>query len=174
MTVFVHTITALSRFFGGVAAAMVVTSLALVCDMVVMQYALGVPAPWPSEIVSYLIIGMTFLGTPYVFAVGRQISFALPARRVPGRFGTIARAIVALLSLAFAGLLFIVGLALLAEAAHEGWRSDDVAWIALWIPYLSLPLGAALLALECLAELAATISAQDTGGESVDAEGFAD
>jgi len=178
MAVFVHTITALSRFFGGIAAAMVVTSLVLVGDMAVQEFALGVPPPWPSEIVSYFMISVIFLGTPYVFATGRHVSFALPARRGKSALGRTQHALAALLSFGFAALLFILGLALIAEAAHEGWHSDDVAWMALWIPYLSLPLGATLLALQCLAEVIVSISG---GGDlvpdsigAIDAGGFPD
>jgi len=49
------------------------------------------------------------------------------------------------------------------------------AWMALWIPYLSFPLGAALLALQCLAELAAIVSGREsTAGDAADAAGFPD
>ena len=179
MSVFVHTITALSRFFGGVAAAMVVTSLVLVGDMAVMEFAYGVPAPWPSEVVSYLVISVIFLGTPYVFATGRHVSFALPARRANSALGRLQHALTAILSFGFAALLFILGLALIAEAAHEGWHSDDVAWMALWIPYLSLPVGATLLALQCLAEVMVAVSGADSDSSpdaagGMDAEGFPD
>jgi TRAP-type C4-dicarboxylate transport system permease small subunit len=179
MAVFVHTITALSRFFGGVAAAMVVTSLVLVGDMAVMEFAYGIPAPWPSEIVSYLVISVIFLGTPYVFATGRHVSFALPSRRANSALGRMQHALTAILSFGFAALLFILGLALIAEAAHEGWHSDDVAWMALWIPYLSLPLGATLLALQCLAEVMVAVSGTDGDSSpdavgAMDAEGFPD
>lgn len=175
MTVFIRTITALSRFFGGLAAAMIAVSLVLVCQMVVMEFWFGVPPPWPSEIVSYLMMGVAFLGTPYVFATGGQVAIGHYGRPT-ARFSSRARrAVVALASLVFALMFALAGVTLLSEAVREGWRADDAAWMALWIPYLSLPLGAALLALQCLAELAAIVSG-DTGYESDEADdnGFPD
>ncbi|HLF59448.1 MAG TPA: TRAP transporter small permease subunit [Alphaproteobacteria bacterium] len=171
MNALIRTVTAISRFFAGIAAAMVATSLVLVCQMVVMEYALGVPAPWPSEIVSYLMMGVAFFGTPYVFATGGHVAIGLFTHR-PGR---IRGAIVVLVSLGFAMAFTVTGVALLAKAVSEGWKADDAAWMALWIPYLSFPLGAALLALQCLAELAAIVSGREsTAGDAADAAGFPD
>jgi len=174
MIAFIRTVTALSRFFAGIAAAMVATSLLLVCQMVVMEYVLGIPAPWPSEIVSYLMMGVAFLGTPYVFATGGHVAIGLFAGHSNAPAGRARAALVALVSFCFAVMFTLAGVALLVEAVRQGWRADETAAIALWIPYLSFPLGAALLALQCLAELAAIASGRESGaGEAADA-GFPD
>lgn len=162
MTAIIRIVTALSRFFGGVAAAMVVTSLVLVCQMVVMEYVLAVPAPWPSEIVSYLMMGVAFLGTPYVFATGGHVGIGSLAHRLASPGGRIRGALSAFMSLVFAAGMTAMGIAVLAKAVREGWQADDAAWVALWIPYLTLPLGSALLALQCIVQLLAVVS-----GESV-------
>ena len=164
MTAIIGIVTALSRFFGGVAAAMVVTSLVLVCQMVVMEYVLGVPAPLPSEIVSYLMMGVAFLGTPYVFATGGHVGIGFLAQRSASPGGRIRGGLAALMSLVFAAAMTAMGIALLAKAVREGWQADDTAWVALWIPYLTLPLGSALLALQCIVQLLAVISGEVVAG----------
>ena len=161
MTSIIRIVTAVSRFFGGVAAAMVVTSLALVCQMVVMEYVLGVPAPWPSEIVSYLMMGVAFLGTPYVFATGGHVGIGSLAHRSTGPGGRIRGTVSAFVSLAFAAGMTMMGIAVLAKAVREGWQADDAAWVALWIPYLTLPLGSGLLMLQCIVQVLAVVSGED-------------
>jgi TRAP-type C4-dicarboxylate transport system permease small subunit len=175
MTGFVRSITALSRFFGGIAAVMVVVSLVLVCQMVVMEFVLGVPSPWPSEIVSYLIMGVTFLGTPYVFASGGHVAIGLFSGHSRAPRSRLRRAVVSLISLGFALGFTATGIAVLTKAVSEGWQADDPAWIALWIPYLTFPLGAALLSLQCVAELAAILTGHpESETEAADAAMFPD
>lgn len=164
MTAIIRIATTLSRFFAGIAAAMVVTSLLLVCQMVVMEYVLGVPAPWPSELVSYLLMGVAFLGTPYVFATGGHVGIGPLMHRSASPAGRIRGALIALVSLFFAVALTVMGIALLAKAVREGWRADDANWVALWIPYLTLPLGSALLVLQCVAQLAAAATGESEAG----------
>ena len=161
----VRFITALSRFFGGVAAALMVLILILVCQMAVMKYGLNMLVPWPPEIVAYLMMGVTFLGAPYVFAAGGHIAVDLFAGPRDPRTGRMRRTIATALSFVFAGGLTAAGIALLQEASAEGWRSDSAVWVALWVPYLTMPVGAALLTLQCVAEFAALISGRDSAGE---------
>jgi TRAP-type C4-dicarboxylate transport system permease small subunit len=175
MNAFIRTVTALSRFFAGLAAAMVATSLVLVCQMAVMEYIRGVPAPWPSEVVSYLMMGVVFLGTPYVFATGGHVALGVFLPRPGTAAGRFRRAAVAAISLGFAVTFAVMGSVLMAASVSENWQADDLGWMALWIPYLSFPLGAALLVLQCLAELAAVALGIETDpGAAGGASGFPD
>ncbi len=175
MAEIIRWIGALSRFFAGIAAAMLVISVALVCQMAVMEYWVGVPAPWLSDVVSYLMIGITFLGTPYVFATGGHVTVDFYGRPPGSSIGRLRRALAALISGVFAVAFTIASAALLFEALHQGWRGDDSGWMALWIPYLTLPIGTGLLSLQCLAEVVAAASGEtDLGEEAADAAGFPD
>lgn len=174
MSALVSIITSLSRFFGGVAMALVALSLFFVCQEAVMKYGLGVPAPVSADIVVYLMMGVTFLGAPYVFATGGHIAvdlYAGPQHRGASRG---RRAVSLLLSLLFAGAFTAAGVALLLETLRQGWRLDQAAWVALWIPYLTLPLGAGLLTLQCLAEIVALLSGGQVPEEPADGAGFPD
>lgn len=175
MSALVVSVTALSRFFGGIAMALVVLNVFLVCQSAVMNYGFGVPAPVPPEIVAYLMMGVTFLGAPYVFATGGHIAVDLFAGQRHARASRLRRGVSLLLSLLFAGALTAAGVALLLEAVRGGWRGDEAAWLALWIPYLTLPLGGGLLMLQCLAEFAALLSGQTSAGDdAADTTGFPD
>lgn len=175
MSALVSFVTALSRFFGGIAMALVVVSLFLVCQTAVMKFGFGIPAPVPPEIVVYLMMGVTFLGAPYVFATGGHIAVELFAGPRHAEASHLRRGVSLLVSLVFAGGLTVAGVALLLEAMHGGWSGDEAVWLALWIPYLTLPLGAGLLTLQCAAEFAALLSGQaDAGERTADTDGFPD
>ena len=175
MSAFVRFITALSRFFGGIAMALVALSLFLVCQNAVMDFGFGIPAQVPPELVAYLMMGVTFLGAPYVFASGGHIAVDLFTGPRHARAGRLRRGISLLLSLIFAAGFTAAGIALLLEALQGGWRGDEAAWLALWIPYLTLPLGAGLLTLQCLAGLAGLLSGEAAADVSAaDITGFPD
>ncbi len=57
------------------------------------------------------------------------------------------------LAFAFVVVLFVVCTAYWYEAWSENWRSDTVWRARLWIPYLAMPIGLALLVLQYAAEL---------------------
>ena len=175
MSALVRFITALSRFFAGVAMALMALILVLVCEMAVMEYGFDLPPAWPPEIVSYLMMGVTFLGAPYVFAAGGHIAVDLFAGPQDPLSSRLRRMTATALSFVFAGGFTAAGIALLLEASTQGWRVDEAAWVALWVPYLTLPLGAAVLTLQCAAEFAALVMGKDSAGERpADAGGFPD
>ncbi|MGB8275863.1 MAG: TRAP transporter small permease [Alphaproteobacteria bacterium] len=159
MATFIRLITSLSRFLGGVAAALVAASLVLVCMMVVMRIGLGEPAPWPADIVTYLMMGLTFLGAPYVMSVHGHVTLSVMQKRGGHRWRVVLSVLAALVSGAFALAVTWAGARLIDVAVGEGWRADATFGLALWIPYLSLPVGSFLLALQCLAEILARVGA---------------
>ena len=86
MTILIRLISALSRFCGGVAVALIVAALALVGDMVVLRYGLGRPAPWQAEIVTYLMMAVTFIGAPYALVTRGHVAIDVVPRLL-GRRG---------------------------------------------------------------------------------------
>jgi TRAP-type C4-dicarboxylate transport system permease small subunit len=153
MATLIRLITNLSRFLGGVSAALIAVSLILVCQVAVMRFGFGDPAPWPTDVVTYLMMGLTFLGAPYVQSVRGHVTLIVMQKQA-GHGGRVALSVVAaLFSLVFALLVAWAGVRLLGTAVREGWRDDNGLGLALWIPYLALPVGSALLALQCLVEV---------------------
>ena len=143
----------LSRLFGGVAAAMIVTAALVVCQMVFLRYALGESTIWQTEFVTYILIAATFLGSPYVLLVRGHVSIGLlplylsPRYRLPlAWFGM-------LLSFAFCLLMAWLGWQLVREAYLQNWHSETLWEPRLWIPYLSIPAGMGLLALQYAVEM---------------------
>ncbi len=165
MTALLRLISALSKFCGGVAAALLVTIVVLVCQMVALRYGFGEPATWQAELVTYLVIALTFIASPYVLITRGHVNMDVLPRYL-GRQGRILLALVAaLLSLGFCVGLTWAGLGLLREAIAEGWRADAVAGVGLWIPYVALPIGIGLLALQYVADIVGYLAGREPSVE---------
>ena len=146
-----------STVAGWCAAAMIVAAVAITCQMIFVRFVLNGSTVWQTEAVVYLMIAATLIGLPYVQRLRGHVNVDL----VPlALHGTARRALALLVLAVSAG---IVGLMLVyaAEFWHlawsRGWRSDTVWGVALWKPYLALPLGLALLLLQLLADLLAVV-----------------
>jgi TRAP-type C4-dicarboxylate transport system permease small subunit len=165
MALFIRLVTALSKFCGGFAAALIVVTLALVCQMVVLRYGLGQPAARQAELVTYLVIAVTFIASPYVLATRGHVNMNVLPRYLGGRGRTALALLASLFSLGFCLGLVWAGLDLLYEAVAEGWRTDAVEDVGLWIPYLSLPLGVGVLALQYVADILGSVTGRGNGDD---------
>lgn len=153
MGAFAKGVAALSRFFGVVAALMIVLSVLVVCQMVFVRAVLGQSTIWQTPFVTYLLVGATFLGSPYVLLLKGHVNVDLLPLYLPHPARKVLAFLAAALSLAFCLLLFVKGVEFWHEAYVKRWTSSSVWRIPLWIPYLSLPLGMGLICLQYLADI---------------------
>ena len=135
------------------AAGMIVTAALVVCHMVFLRYALGESTIWQTEFVSYILIAAVFLGSPYVLILRGHVSIGLLPLHLPHKYRLALAWFSMLVSFAFCLLIAWLGGQLAREAYAEGWRSESVWEPRLWPPYLSIPLGMGLLALQYMAEM---------------------
>jgi len=153
MSSLLKAVDAVSKFFGIMAALLVTSAIVVVCQMVVLRYFLNQSTVWQTEYVTYVIVAATFLGAPYVLLVKGHVNVdLLPHYLAPGP----KKAMAILASLI--ALLFCAGLAwqaclLLGDAIEGGWVTDTVWELPLWIPYLPMAFGMALLCVQYVAEM---------------------
>jgi TRAP-type C4-dicarboxylate transport system permease small subunit len=145
----------LSQLGAVLAVGLLLAAVLVICEMVFVRYVLAGSAIWQHEFVTYSLVGATFIGAPYVLLTGGHVNVDL----VPLYLGARGRRRLTLLgllvSLAFCTILAGYGFVFWYEAFVNDWLSETVWRPPLWIPYAALPLGMALLALQCLAELLA-------------------
>lgn len=153
MATYVRVVSALSRFFGLVAMLLLAAAVLVVCYMIFVRYVLGWSTIWQTEFVIYAIVAATFLGSPMVLLQRGHVNVdLLPNAAGPG--GRLAMKLAAdLVSLSFAAVLAWSGWVYFHEALVEGWTTETVWALPLWIPLLPLPLGIGLLGLQYIAEL---------------------
>ncbi|MEO8080578.1 MAG: TRAP transporter small permease [Caldimonas sp.] len=139
---------AASRFFGVMAAGLILVSIGVVCEMVFVRAVLGQSSIWQTEFVTFAIIAATFLGAPYILLTRGHVAvdvvplmISVPARRALYLFGRI-------LALGFCAFFLYGSWPWWQEAWSSGQTTSSIWRARLWIPYLSLPVGLGLLCLQ--------------------------
>lgn len=161
MRSFIGVVAVLSRVTGVFAALLIVAAVLVVCHMVFVRSLLGWNTIWQTEFTTYALVAATLIGSPYVLLTHGHVNCDIvpiiargPARR---RLAYAADA----LGLVFVGFLAVHGWEFWWEAWSGNWYSDTVWRVPLWIPYLSLPLGMTLLALQYVARMLAVFTGAD-------------
>ncbi|MEZ5936146.1 MAG: TRAP transporter large permease subunit [Alphaproteobacteria bacterium] len=150
----------LTQAAGALAAVVLVVMTGIVCFEIFSRYVLNEPTWWGSEIVTYLLVGMTFAGLAAAQRSGEHVRVellldALPAER---------RAALEIFS-NWLGLIFVLfagwQMALFNAAEYV---NDTRDWGLLatpqWIPELPVTIGYAIFALSIFADLVAASRAE--------------
>ncbi len=158
---FLRLVAAISTLAGWCSAAMIVIAVAITCQMIFIRFVLNQSTIWQTEAVIYLVIAATLVGLPYVQRLRGHVNVDL----FPLSLGPRARFLLSLVTLSTSILIVAVMLFYGFEYWHvawsRGWTSDTVWGVRLWIPYLSIPVGFGLLALQLFADLVAVILGVD-------------
>lgn len=150
---FVRIVHALSRTCGVLAAGMIVVAVLITCQLIFVRFVLNESTIWQTEAVTYLMISATLIGLPYVQLLRGHVNVDLLPLLLPMGARRLLTVLVVLLTLTVVGLMLFYGYELFAMAYAGGWRSDTVWGVELWIPYLALPIGFGLFALQLVADL---------------------
>ncbi len=114
---------------------------------VVTRYGFGFSIAWSEEISSFLMIWVTFLGAGLALREGRHVAIDFLQDHMPEGARRILRIALGLVILAFFCLLVFYGI----QFVIFGWsKLTIVTLIPRGIPYLAVPIGAAMFALHLL------------------------
>ena len=153
MDSFIRAGTWLSRVAGVTGALLIALAVLVICDMVIERYVLNLTTIWQIDVVTYCIVGATFISSPYVLMTRGHVNVDI----LPLHVGPRARYWLALgtslIALAFCVAIFVLCTIYWYQAFSENWHSDTVWRARLWIPYLSMPIGLGLVVLQYLVEL---------------------
>ncbi|MCK0097445.1 TRAP transporter small permease [Yoonia sp. F2084L] len=154
---FLRFVAAISTLAGWTSAAMIVAAVAITCQMIFIRFVLNGSTIWQTEAVIYLVIAATLLGLPYVQHLRGHVNVDLvPIWLAPkARFALFVFTMS--MSIIIVGVMLYYGYEYWHFAWDRNWRSDTVWGVRLWIPYLALPVGFALLMLQLIADLVAVL-----------------
>ncbi|MFZ1195886.1 MAG: TRAP transporter small permease, partial [Pseudolabrys sp.] len=153
MDTYIRAMAFLSRVAGVFAAFLIFVAVLVICDMVVERYILGRTTIWQIDVVTYCIVGATFIGSAYVLMTRGHVNVDILPLHVGPRSRFWLALFTNLLALAFCIVIFVLCTVYWYEAYSQRWLSNTVWRARLWIPYLSMPIGLGLLVLQYLAEL---------------------
>ena len=146
-------VNAVTRVLGMVAAAMILLSVGVVCQMVFVRAVLGESSIWQTEFVTFAIIAATFLGAPYILHTRGHVAVDV----LPLFLGARARRWLLLVGHAIALVFCVVFLYAAVPWWHDAYLTGQTTgsiWNArMWIPFLSVPVGLGMLCLKLAAEL---------------------
>lgn len=151
----------LSLLAGVVSAFMIVAAVAITCQMIFIRFVLNGSTIWQTEGVTYLMIGATMLGLPYVQRQRGHVNVDLLAMALPPRPRRVLAMLVLALTLAVVGAMVWHGYLFWHEAWDWGETSNSPWNPKLWVPYLALPVGFGLYALQLAADLYAVARGVD-------------
>jgi len=134
----------------GLVMLMMMAMAALVFTNVVTRYVFGFSLNWAEESSRYLMIWVTYLGAGLAMREGRHVAIEYLQGLLPERLAPVARAVIALLILAFMVALGILG----AQIAQFAWRQrTPVLGLPQGAVYLAIPIGAGLFVVHFLVVL---------------------
>ena len=152
---FIRAVGMISSVCGWISAGLIVASVAITCQMIFVRFVLRESTIWQTEAVIYMMITATLLGLPYVQRLRGHVNVDLLPLVLAPRARMALAWLVLLASLGVVGLMLWHGWHMFQMAYDRGWRSDTVWGVKLWIPYLALPVGLGLYALQLAADLLA-------------------
>lgn len=154
---FLRTVAAISTFAGWCSAAMIMSAVAITCQMIFIRFVLNGSTIWQTEAVIYLMIAATLIGLPYVQQLRGHVNVDLFPLALRPRARRVLAIITLSLTAAILAVMLWYGYDYWHVAWSRNWRSDTVWGVELWIPYLSLPIGFGLFLLQVIADLVAVI-----------------
>lgn len=158
---FLRIVNGISTVAGWTAAAMILTSVFITCQMIFVRFVLNQSTVWQTEAVIYLMVASTLIGLPYVQRMRGHVNVDLiPLALAPRpRF---ALAVLTLsLSIVVVAVMFWYAYDFWHLAWSRGWKSETVWAVRLWIPYLALPVGFGLFLLQLIADFVALLIGAD-------------
>jgi TRAP-type C4-dicarboxylate transport system permease small subunit len=155
---FIRAVRFLSRATGVAAALLIAIAVLVICDMVIERYVFALTTIWQIDVVTYCIVGATFVGSPYVLLHRGHVNVDILPMHSGPRFRYWLALFTMTLSAAFCVTLFVLTSQYWYEAFSQNWHSDTVWRARLWVPLLSMPLGLGLLVLQYVAEIFAVMT----------------
>jgi TRAP-type C4-dicarboxylate transport system permease small subunit len=153
MDSFIRAVNFLSQAAGVFAAILIALAVLVICDIVVERYILNLTTIWQIDVVTYAIVGATFVGSSFVLKTRGHVNVdILPLYLGPTKRYWLAIA-TGVMGLAFCVVIFYLCTQFWYEAYTLKWRSNTVWRARLWIPYLAMPIGLGLLVLQYVVDL---------------------
>ena len=166
MRAFITAVSTVSRVLGFLAGLLLASAVLSICEMVFVRYVLGQSTVWQTEYTTYAIVAATFLGAPWVLLVRGHVNVDLLQLAAGPGLRLALEAASGLASLLFVGLIAYAGWFHFHEALVNGWTSESVWAVPLWIPLLPMPVGLGMLALQYVAELMRLAVDRPSGAKS--------
>jgi TRAP-type C4-dicarboxylate transport system permease small subunit len=158
----------LSELAGYASAVLILISMLVVCYGVLLRYFFGVSTVWQLELSTYFLMFAAFVGGAYGLRHGDHVNLSLIVDRLPAKTRLYVKLIASILGFVFIAIVAVIAYFLWWETTEAG-RTSGTAWnVPLTYPYLIVPLGMTLIALQYLVIVVELIQRIRTGDYAAD------
>lgn len=139
--------------FGAVIGGLFTGIMTLIVGYAVVgRYILNRPIGWSEEMAMYLVVWAVFLGAAYALKEEAHIGVDIVISRIKPPWKKVVLIFHYLVGLLFFSILFFKGIQMVSLSVKMGALSIAIDF-PLYIPQLAVPVGAAMLFLQCLGKL---------------------
>ena len=140
----------LSELAGYMSAVLILVSMLVVCYGVFLRYALGASTVWQLELSTFFLMFAAFVGGAYGLKHGDHVNLSLIVDRLPEKARLYVKLVASVLGFVFVAIVASIAYVLWWQTTEAG-RTSGTAWnVPLTYPYLIVPLGMTLIALQYL------------------------
>lgn len=112
---------------------------------VILREVFTLPYPWLSGVARFLMIWSVFLGAAMLARSREHITIGIFYEMMPRRMRKLADLVVAAIGIALVSYFSYLSIGFTVTAYQQG-QTDISAYLPVWIGYLAMPLGLALVA----------------------------
>jgi TRAP-type C4-dicarboxylate transport system permease small subunit len=139
--------------------AITIVALALAVTFeVISRYVFGSPTIWVTELSSYALVAVAFLGAAWTLGIDGHIRMELLGESGGPRGKFLSDLAMYVVAIAVAAALLYSGYFMVAANYQFGWRSSTILAVPLWIPQSIIPLGALAILLQASVGLVRTLT----------------
>ncbi len=153
----------LNRLGSLVSQCCLVLLLVLVFHEVIARYLFNSPTLYSVELSEYLLILLAFIAAGWVMQEDRHVRMQSFVQLLPERVQHFLACLTSCIVFLFCGVLIWYGF----KASYIAWRgeyhSSSLLNMPMWIPYLIIPLGSQLLALQVIVQFCTHVDKLLTG-----------
>ncbi len=150
---FLRAVGAISTLCGIVAAFLIIAAIFITCQMLYVRFWLGESTIWQTEMVTFMMVGATLIGLPYVQRLRGHVNVDLIPLMLPMGLRKALAVVVLTACIVLVGIVVWYGYEMFHLAYQRGWRTDSVWGPVQWPVYLMVPVGFGLLMLQLIADL---------------------
>jgi TRAP-type C4-dicarboxylate transport system permease small subunit len=158
MDAYIRAVTFLSRLAGIIAAFMIGAAVLVICDIVIERYILNLTTIWQIDVITYCIVGATFIGSAYVLMTRGHVNVDVLPLYLKGRVRFWLALTTMTMGFGFVLVLFVLCTGYWYQAWTNNWHSDTVWRATLWVPFLAMPIGLGLLVLQYSVEFISLVT----------------
>ncbi len=143
--------------------------LVMVFYSVVMRYVFNAPPEWVEEIGCYILILAIWLSIGEVLKHDHHITLDLAIEYLSPKKKIIITILTSIVGLTFCIIITYFGIKYVIFQHKYNFRSSTLLSVPLWIPYLFIPLGSAIISLEYIVKISDYINTltQNRGDEEI-------